>query len=150
MLSKKTKYAIKALIHLARHHEAGHPVLIGDIASHEHIPKKFLENILAELKTAGILHSKKGKGGGYYLAKHPEEVHLARIIRLVNGPIALQPCISLNFYERCEECTDEEVCGLRDVLRQVRDATLSILINSTLAELVRKEDKLLAEKNARS
>ncbi len=85
-----------------------------------------MENILLELKKADILDSKKGKGGGYFLREKPEEVKLAKIIRLVNGPIAMLPCVSLNFYEKCEDC-NEEHCGLHDVLIEVRDASLNIL-----------------------
>ncbi len=94
-----------------------------------------MENILLELKKADILDSKKGKGGGYFLREKPEEVKLAKIIRLVNGPIAMLPCVSLNFYEKCEDC-NEEHCGLHDVLIEVRDASLNILEKKTLMDLV--------------
>ena len=93
-----------------------------------------MENILLELKKAGILESKKGKGGGYYFAKNPKDVPLAMIIRLIDGPIALLPCVSLYFYERCRNC-DEKHCGLRDVLIQVRDANLRLLEKKTIADL---------------
>ncbi|HYH57255.1 MAG TPA: Rrf2 family transcriptional regulator, partial [Anseongella sp.] len=97
MLSKKTKYAIKALVALAKS-EKGVPVLISRLAEEEKIPKKFLELILLELRNAGVLHSKKGAGGGYYMAKDPAEVKLVQILRVTDGPIALLPCVSLNFY----------------------------------------------------
>ena len=98
MLSKKSKYAIHALVYLAERDGQG-PVQIGEIADSQNIPKKFLEAILLELKNGRILNSKKGKGGGYYLQRKPEEINLTEVIRLTNGAIALLPCVSLNFYE---------------------------------------------------
>jgi Rrf2 family protein len=134
MLSKKSQYAFKALSFLAERYEKG-PVLISDIARKKKIPLKFLENILLELKKEGILDSKKGKGGGYFLKKDPAKIKLATIIRLVNGPIAMLPCVSLYFYERCKNC-DEKQCGLHDVMIEVRDATLNIVENRTLTDLL--------------
>ncbi|MCU7693087.1 RrF2 family transcriptional regulator [Haoranjiania flava] len=133
MLSKKTQYAFKALVYLAQQ-QNNHPVLISEIATRKNIPLKFLENILLELKNNGILASKKGKGGGYYLNKSAHEIYLSNILRLVDGPIALLPCVSLNFYKKCENC-DEGNCKLRDVLIEVRDATLAILENKTVADI---------------
>jgi len=133
MLSKKSQYAFKALEHLTINYKKG-PVLISDIAKKKKIPLKFLENILLELKKAGILDSKKGKGGGYFLAKDPGKVRAATIIRLVNGPIAMLPCVSLYFYERCKNC-DEKHCGLHDMMIEVRDASLNILEKRTLLDL---------------
>ncbi|MFN6946389.1 MAG: RrF2 family transcriptional regulator [Cytophagaceae bacterium] len=141
MLSKKTKYAIKALIKLAKEYQNG-PILIGDIAETEKIPKKFLEAILLELRNAGILNSKKGKGGGYYLIKNPEDVNLANVIRLFDGPIALLPCVSYKYYERCEECVDEETCGIRNVMSEVREETVRVLKNNSLADIIKREDDL--------
>ncbi|WP_041739447.1 RrF2 family transcriptional regulator [Echinicola vietnamensis] len=138
MLSKKTKYAFHALTYLGKHKEDG-SVLIQDIAAEHGISHKFLENILLELKKAGFLGSKKGKGGGYYLIKEPKDIPLSRIIRLLDGPIALLPCVSLNYYEACEECRDQEKCGLNQVMIQVRDETLNILENKTLADILDKE-----------
>lgn len=138
MLSKKTKYAFHALTYLGKHKEEG-SVLIQDIAAEHGISHKFLENILLELKKAGFLGSKKGKGGGYYLIKEPKDIPLSRIIRLLDGPIALLPCVSLNYYEACEECKDQEKCGLNQVMIQVRDETLNILENKTLADILDKE-----------
>lgn len=135
MLSKKTQYAFHALTYLAENLDKG-PVLISEISQERKISLKFLENILLELKKAGILGSKKGKGGGYYLIKPPEEVHLARIIRMLDGPIALLPCVSLNYYERCENCT-EDTCGLNTVMAEVRDNTLKVLENKTLRDVLR-------------
>ena len=133
MLSKKSQYALKALSYLAEHKDQG-PVLISEIAQLKNIPIKFLENILLELKKANILDSKKGKGGGYFLKQNPGDVSLAKVIRISNGPIALIPCVSLNFYEKCENC-NEDHCGLHDVLIEVRDASLAILEKKTLLDL---------------
>jgi len=133
MLTKKSQYAFKALSYLAEREKDG-PVLISEISEERKIPLKFLENILLELKKADILDSKKGKGGGYFFKVKPSSVKMTRIIRLIDGPIAMLPCVSLNFYERCNNC-DEKHCGLHDVMKQVRDATLAILENRTLDDL---------------
>ena len=137
MLSKKCKYAIHALVYLAERQSNG-PIHIQEISEAQRIPKKFLETILLELKNAKILHSKKGKGGGYYLYKKPEDVNLMDIIRIMDGAIAMLPCVSLNYYEPCEECIDEKTCGIRLALIKVRDETLRILSGSTLKEIVNK------------
>ncbi len=134
MLSKKSQYAFKALVYLTERYRQG-PVLISEIARKKKIPLKFLENILLELKKADILDSKKGKGGGYFLKKDPARVKVAQVIRLVNGPIAMLPCVSLYFYERCKNC-DEKHCGLHDMMIEVRDASLNILEHRTLKDLV--------------
>ncbi len=135
MLSMKSQYAFKALTLLAERYKEG-PVLISDIAKKKKIPLKFLENILLELKKAGILDSKKGKGGGgYFLKQSPEKVKVATIIRLINGPIAMLPCVSLYFYERCKNC-NEKHCGLHDMMIEVRDATLNVVENRTLKDLL--------------
>ncbi len=133
MLSKKTQYAFKALIYLAEKKAQG-PVLISEVSKKKKIPLKFLENILLELKKAGILDSKKGKGGGYFFAVDPHDVKMAAIIRLIDGPIALLPCVSLNFYERCKNC-DEKNCGLSVAMIEVRDASLKILEKKTVADI---------------
>lgn len=134
MLSKKTQYGFKALMYLAEHSKE-HPVLISEISKKKKIPLKFLENILLELRHEGILDSKKGKGGGYFFKVSPEKVPLAKVIRLLDGPIALLSCVSLNFYERCRNC-DEKNCGLHNVMSQVRDANLRILEKKSVADLV--------------
>jgi len=144
MLSKKCKYAIHALIYLAERYQEG-PVHIQEIAEKRNIPKKFLEAILLELRKAKILHSKKGKGGGYYLYQKPTEVNLMEIMRLMDGPIAMLPCVSLHYYERCEECRSEKTCGIRDVFIKVRDETLEILGGSTLDKILKRE-KAMATK----
>ncbi len=133
MLSKKTQYALKALIYLAEKKSSG-PVLIAEISKKKKIPLKFLESILLELKKSEILDSKKGKGGGYFFAQDPKKVPLAKIMRLIDGPIALLPCVSLNFYEKCKNC-DEKKCGLSNVMTSVRDASLKILENKTIADI---------------
>lgn len=138
MLSKKTKYALHALTYLGKHKDEG-TVLIHDIAEEHGISHKFLENILLELRKAGYLGSKKGKGGGYYLIKEPKDIPLSRVIRLLDGPIALLPCVSLNYYEPCAECKDETQCGINKVMAQVRDETLKILENKTLQDILEGE-----------
>jgi Rrf2 family protein len=139
MLNKKTQYAFKALTYLAEHQSQG-PVLIADIAKKKKIPLKFLENILLELKKAGMLDSKKGKGGGYFLNIPASKIPLADIIRKIDGPISMLPCTSLYFYERCKNC-DEKNCGLHDIMIQVRDANLKILENKTVADLITLQKK---------
>jgi Rrf2 family protein len=134
MLSKKSQYAFKALAYLTEKYNQG-PVLISEISTKKKVPLKFLENILLELKKAGILESKKGKGGGYFLKKKPSEIKVATVVRIVNGPISMLPCVSLYFYKRCENC-DETQCGLHDIMIGVRDATLNILENKTLQDLL--------------
>lgn len=133
MLSKKSQYALRALSYLVDKKDEG-PVLISDIANEKKIPLKFLENILLELKKAEILDSKKGKGGGYFFSANPAEVSLATIIRLVNGPIAMIPCVSIHFHEQCLNCNQKH-CGLHDVLIEVRDASLAILEKKTLLDI---------------
>ena len=135
MLSKKTKYGLKALSYLAKQ-EQNVPILISDISNSENISKKFLENILLTLKKGGILSSKKGRGGGYYLLKKPIDLKIANVIRLLEGPIALVPCVSLNNYERCDDCKSEEHCNINNLMAEVRDSALKILENKTLADFV--------------
>lgn len=142
MLSKKTKYALKALVVLAKRYETGWPMRISQISTEEKIPHKFLEAILLELRKQGFLGSKLGINGGYYLLKPPQEIMLSSIIRLTDGPISLTSCVSLNFYERCAECKDEVTCGVRAVMQEARDATLNILANTSLADIVARESKL--------
>ena len=135
ILSKKTRYAIVALTRLARDFGKG-PILIRDIAQDEKIPQRFLENILLELRKLGILGSKLGKEGGYYLLKRPEEVTMAEIIRHFEGTIALMYCVSEKAYQPCEFCKDETTCQIRKVFKEVRDTTYDILRRTTLAELI--------------
>jgi Rrf2 family protein len=140
MLSSKAQYAFRALTLLVDRYNKG-PVLISEIAKKKRIPLKFLENILLELKKAGILESKKGKGGGYYIRQDPSRTSIASIVRIVDGPIAMLPCVSLYFYQKCKNC-DEKNCGLHDIMEGVRDATLSILEHRTLQDLESGREKL--------
>ncbi|MFN5133954.1 MAG: RrF2 family transcriptional regulator [Chitinophagaceae bacterium] len=134
MLTKKTQYAFQALTFLAQQ-KNNEPKLIAEISKKKKIPLKFLENILLQLRKDGILESKKGKGGGYYFKLKPKDVDLARVIRLLDGPIAPLSCVSLHFYERCKNC-DEKHCGLHDMMVKVRDANLKILEKKTIADLI--------------
>lgn len=113
---------------------ANEPTLIAEISRKRKIPLKFLENILLQLKNEGVLESKKGKGGGYFFKVPPKDVPLARIIRIIDGPIAMLPCVSLYFYERCKNC-DERHCGLHDTMVQVRDQTLKLLERKSVADI---------------
>ncbi|MCF1713584.1 Rrf2 family transcriptional regulator [Flavihumibacter sp. RY-1] len=133
MISKKTQYGLKALSYMAQRENQG-PILIADISVDQKIPIKFLEAILLDLKKAGLLDSKKGKGGGYYFAQPPGQIKVATVIRLLDGPIAMLPCASLNFYKKCEDC-NELTCGLNHLMKEVRDASLAILENRTVADL---------------
>lgn len=135
MLSRKTKYGLKALIYIAKQGKLV-PVLISEISEQENISKKFLELILLDLKKTGLLASKKGKGGGYYLLKDPKEISVATVMRFLDGPIALLPCVSLNFYEKCSDCPSEETCGLNKLLIEVRDNALKVLGNKSLYDLI--------------
>ena len=134
MISKRTKYALKAMLALADQYEKG-PVLIADLAEREGIPKKFLEQILLDLRNAGFIQSKKGKGGGYFLRRGPREIRLGQIIRMFDGPLALLPCVSQMAYQRCSECRDERTCGIRLIMKDVRDATAHILDNTSVADV---------------
>jgi Rrf2 family protein len=134
MLTQKAKYGLKALGYLARHYAKG-PVLIAAISQQEKIPVKFLQSILLTLKQHQILDSKMGQGGGYFLVDKPKNINLATVLRIINGPIAMLPCVSLNFYERCNDC-DETTCNLHPIFEQVRDATLKVFEKKTLKDLV--------------
>lgn len=136
ILSKKTRYAIVALTRLARDYGKG-PVQIKEIAREEKIPQNFLENILLELRKLGILGSKLGKSGGYFLLKKPEEVNLAEIVRHFEGTIALMYCVSEKAYQPCEFCKDEINCEIRKVFKEIRDTTFGILTRTTLVDLTR-------------
>lgn len=134
MLTKKSKYGLKAVLYMASQADRG-PISVAEVAEHERIPRKFLEAILLDLKRHGLLHSRKGKGGGYSLMKTPAEITVGQVIRTLDGPLALIPCVSQTAYVRCEECVDEETCGVRKAMKDVRDATAQILDNTTLSAL---------------
>lgn len=138
-LSQKGKYALRALYHLTREQGRG-PVLIATLSREECIPHKFLELILLHLKSKGLVDSKKGRNGGYYLAKRPEQITIGSVIRLIDGPLAPLPCARETAYRKCEECIDEEHCGTRIVMRRVRDAMAGILDNTTLADVCAEVD----------
>lgn len=135
MISKKTQYAMLALTKLAKEYGKG-PIPISEIATSERIPQRFLENILLEIKKMGILGSRLGKAGGYYLIKKPEEVSLGDIVRQFEGTIAMIYCISEKAYQPCEFCKDEKNCKIRKVFKEVRENTLSILQRTTLDQLI--------------
>jgi Rrf2 family protein len=137
MISKKTKYGLQALLLLAREYGQG-PLLIADLAERERIPKKFLEYILLQLKNAGVLQSQKGKGGGYFLARPPAEISVGRAIRILEGPLAPVPCVSETAYQRCTECDDEASCGIRLVMKDVRDAMAEILDHTSLQDMLQR------------
>jgi len=134
LLSKKTRYAMIALIRLAKEYGNG-AILIGDIAKSENIPQRFLENILLELKKLGFLGSKLGKSGGYYLLRKPEDITLSDIIRHFEGTIAMLSCVSEKSYQPCEFCKNEALCKIRSVFKEVRDNTFDILNKTTLKDL---------------
>lgn len=140
MLSKKTKYAIKALVALGKNVDQP-PMQILRLAQQEMIPRKFLEQILLDLKNAGYLYSKKGAGGGYSLNKDPRDIYLADILRITDGPIAMVPCASLKFYRKCDECHDERTCGIRKSFIDVRDATLNVLTHTSVADVIARENE---------
>ena len=140
ILSKKTRYAIVALTRLAREYGKG-PLQIREISETEKIPQSFLENILLEMKKAGILGSNLGKSGGYYLLKRPEDVSLAEVVRHFEGTISLMYCVSENSYRPCEFCKDENTCQIKKVFKEIRDSTNAILARTTLRELIKNKRK---------
>ena len=143
MISRKTKYGLQALIYLTKKYGKG-PVLIAELAKKERIPKKFLESILLVLKNKGILQSKKGKGGGYALARPPHAITMGEVIRVLEGPLAPVPCVRHTAYRKCEECRDENTCEIRMVMKQVRDAIANILDNTNLVDLVKGGKNVLS------
>lgn len=137
MLTVKAKYALRAMLDLAER-AGGGPVFIADIARRQDIPRRFLENILIELRNSGLVVSTRGKHGGYALARAPADISFAEIIRIADGPLALAPCASRTAYRRCDDCRDEATCAVRGVLVEVRDATAAILEQATLDMLIRR------------
>ncbi|MGE5503852.1 MAG: RrF2 family transcriptional regulator [Actinomycetota bacterium] len=137
MLSSKAKYGLKAMVHLAGRAAEG-SVLIADIAEAERIPKKFLDAILLELKNHGLLVSKKGKGGGYSLARPANRIQVGEVLRILDGPLAPVPCVSRTAYRRCDDCADETACAVRGVMQEVRDAMAAILDNTTIADMAKR------------
>jgi len=141
MLSKKAKYAINALVYLAQQ-PLDQPIQISTIAEHENISRKFLETILLDLRNAGIVNSKKGKAGGYHMLQAPEDVNMADVMRIFDGPIALLPCVAHKYYQKCNECKDEANCGIRDIFADVRRETVKMLKEATLAEIIKRAESL--------
>lgn len=143
-LSKRGEYGLKAMIELASRAAGQGAVQIKDIAQHEQIPVKFLEQIMVTLKNAGLLHSKAGVGGGYHLARPATEITLGQIVRVLDGPLAPIRCVSHMAYERCV-CEDEQTCGLRLAMLDVRNAIADILDNATLAEVAARQKRAVAK-----
>ncbi|GGA97811.1 Rrf2 family transcriptional regulator [Brucella endophytica] len=132
MLTKKGKYGLKAMVHLAEVAE-GEVATVQDIATTRRIPRKFLDNILAELRNAGLVTSRKGKGGGFRLAQPANEIRIGNIIRVLDGPLAPISCASKTDYRPCEDCTEDD-CEVRRMMLEVREAVATVLDNKTLAE----------------
>lgn len=130
-MSKKCKYGIKAIIKLGKNYKKGN-LFTSEIAASENIPKKFLEQILLELKHAGYVGSRTGYGGGYYLKKHPKEITVADIYRLFDGAIALVPCVAFQYYEKCEDCNDEETCVIRREFMKIKEQTRQVMKKTTI------------------
>ncbi len=137
MLSQKAKYALQALSFLAKKFTTKESVLISEIAKQKNIPTKFLEAILLELKKGEILISFRGRNGGYQLKENPKKTTLAQVIRIVEGPIAMLSCVSLNFYKPCENC-DATNCCVKPIMEEVRDATLKVLYKKTIWDISEK------------
>jgi len=135
MISRKARYALKAVVALAKA-EPGNVVLIGDIAERENIPKKFLEQILVDLKHHGVVMSRRGKAGGYQLLKKPEQITFGEVLRIIDGPVAPLACVSRMAYSRCEDCSDEDNCEVRRVFARVAEATRNVLDHTTVADSV--------------
>jgi len=134
-LSKRGEYGIRSMIHLARHASLGELIQIKQISAQENIPIKYLEQIMLALRHAGLLHSRMGLGGGYHLAKAPDEINLGQIVRTLDGPLAPVNCVSQMAYEPCD-CPDEASCGLRLAMLEVRNSISHVLDNTTLADVV--------------
>jgi Rrf2 family protein len=147
MLSKKAKYGLRALIHLAQHQGEG-PLQIRNIAETLNIPRKFLEAILLDLRNEGILQSRKGREGGYFMARSPDTIPVGRIIRFIDGPLASVPCVSRTAYAHCDDCPDERTCAIRFVMKEVRDATAKILDEATLDQLVTRANTMATPSEA--
>lgn len=137
MLTSKAKYALRAMVDLAAQ-TAARPTFIADIAERQDIPRRFLENILIELRRSGLVVSHRGKNGGYALARAPETISFAEVIRAIDGPLALAPCASVTAYRKCEDCVSETTCPVRPTLIAARDATAAILEKTSLAQAARE------------
>jgi Rrf2 family protein len=139
MLSQRGRYALKAMINIARGDDR--PRQVSAIAAEENIPRKFLEAIMGEMRRAGLVESARGKAGGYRLARPADLITFGQIIRLTDGPLALIPCASQNFYKRCDDCPDEAACALRRIVAQVRNEVSEVLDRTTLASALEGGDR---------
>jgi len=150
MISRKAKYTLRALLELAREWPRGKALMASRISAEQHIPRKFLEQILLELKQNGILDSRRGKTGGYLLIRAPETITFGEILRLVDGPVAPLPCLSRIAYERCVDCGKESECEVRRVFSRVAEATRAVLDRTSLADAIVKleSDTQIAESMA--
>jgi Rrf2 family protein len=144
-ISKRTQYGLKAMIALGRKYREG-PILISTLAREESIPLKFLEAILLDLKTRGLLESRLGRKGGYQLSRPPSTITIGSIVRIMEGPLAPLPCASETQFQPCEECGDVENCGTRMIMRRVRDAISEVLDRTTLAELIKEVEEGIARR----
>lgn len=142
MISQRAKYALRALVALARA-KADRPIMITELSTSCSIPKKFLEQILLDLKRHDLVRSKRGKLGGYYLNKDPAQIMFGEVLRIVDGPIALLPCLSKISYRRCADCLDEESCEIRRVFAEVAESSRNILDNTSLHDAMTDYDPLL-------
>ena len=149
MLSKKCQYALHAMVYIAEH-DPTKVVTIQEIAVKKNIPRKFLEIILSELKQGGMIGSRKGKTGGYYLERKANEISILEIVRLIDGAVAMLPCVSLNYYQSCGRCEDETTCKINKVFSVVRDQTLQVLTSNTLADLSKTPDLVMALENSKN
>ena len=141
MLSQKARYGLRAMLYLAAQPRE-RPQQIADVAEAANVPRKFLEQILLELKRRGLVHSIRGRHGGYQLGREPKEISFAEVIRIIDGPLALSPCASRTAYRRCEDCTDEATCAIRKSLIDVRNSTAKILEQHSLADALADKRKM--------
>jgi Rrf2 family protein len=146
MLSQRARYALKALLNIAR--AGAGPQGVSAISEQENIPRKFLETIMGELRRGGLVTATRGNAGGYRLARPADLITFADVLRATDGPIAMLPCVSRNFYERCEDCTDEATCALRRTFSEVRDAVNAVLEHRTLAAAIADEADVAAAASA--
>lgn len=146
MITQKMKYALKALIVLAREQaEGAAPLSIEEVARRAEVPKRFLEHILLEIRNAGMIVSRRGRAGGYTLQKPPKDVPLAELLRLIDGPLAPLPCLSRSAYQPCEDCKDEATCRIRKVFAEVFWSYLLLIESLTLADIMEPGSPLMGD-----
>jgi Rrf2 family protein len=139
MLTQKAKYGLRALCVLAAERGERHPLPIHEVADRAHVPHKFLEAILLDLRRHGFVESRRGKAGGYSMARDPAEIRVSDVIRAIDGPLAPIPCASLTAYQACLDCENPQHCSIQQLMRRVRDATAAVLDGTTVAELASSE-----------